>query len=87
MGHVTDGGLEPEPVVSIKGPGRPVNRVLARFGTNFRYFPANFRMEDAGRGGMVGIGGMAGRGEGSPLRGRRRFLIKAVWPAACIRRR
>ena len=29
MGHVTDGGLEPEPVVSIKAASRPVNRFLA----------------------------------------------------------
>ena len=55
MGHVTDGGLEPEPGASIKGQGRPVNWVLALFGANFRYFPANFRIEDAARGGMAGI--------------------------------
>ena len=50
MGHVTDGGLEPEPVASIKGPGRPVNGVLALFGADFRYFPANFGVEGAGKG-------------------------------------
>ena len=49
MGYVTDGGLEPEPVASIKGLGRSVNGDLALFGADFRYFPANFGMEDAGR--------------------------------------
>ena len=29
MGHVTDGGLEPEPVASIKAAARQVNRILA----------------------------------------------------------
>ena len=36
MGHVTDGGLEPEPVASIRGPGHPVNVDLALFGADFR---------------------------------------------------
>ena len=55
MGHVTDGGLEPEPVASIKGPGRPVNRILVLFGANFRYFPANFEIQDTGRGRDGGV--------------------------------
>ena len=55
MGHVTDGGLEPEPDASIKAAVRPVNRYLALFGANFRYFPANFEINDAGRGRDGGI--------------------------------
>ena len=75
MGHVTDGGLEPEPVASIKGPGRPVNRVLALFGANFSVILGEFWNEGCRQ------------GQGSSLRAPGAFLIKAVWPAACIRRR
>ena len=74
MGHVTDGGLEPEPVASIRGQGRPVNGILALFGANFRSFVANLKMGMPARGGMAGIDGMAGRGEGSPLRAPVAFL-------------
>ena len=39
--------IEPEPVASIKAAACLVNGVLARFGANFRYFPANLRMAQA----------------------------------------
>ena len=42
MGHVTDGGLEPEPVASIKGPQPGVNVLLARFGANFSVILGKF---------------------------------------------
>ena len=57
MGHVTDGGLEPEPDASIKAAAHPVNRFLALtnggFGLNLEQF-GDFEGVGAGRGGMAG---------------------------------
>ena len=80
MGHVTDGGLEPEPVASIKGPGRPVNGILVLFGANFRYFPASFEMGDAGRGRDGGVWAvLKGGGRDNPDGYRHRLAKEQVW--------
>ena len=50
MGHVTDGGLEPEPVASIKAAMRPVNGILARFEGIFGDFGRFGDFEGAGAG-------------------------------------
>ena len=55
MGYVTDGGLEPEPVASIKGAAGVVNGILALFGEIFGDFGrswGNLAAADARSGGV-----------------------------------
>ena len=71
MGYVTDGGLEPEPVASIKAAADAVNGFLARFEGIFGDFGRFSDFEGAGAGrrrdggadvGVPGDGAGAGRG-------------------------
>ena len=55
MGHVTDGGLEPEPNASIKAAAGAVNGILARFEGIFGDFGRFGGFEGAGGGGMAAL--------------------------------
>ena len=65
MGHVTDGGLEPEPDASIKAAQPGVNSVLARIYGNFGQFLWVWVLAGGVRGpavtGLSGLGGFRWR--------------------------
>ena len=59
MGHVTDGGLEPEPVASITGPAGGVNGIAALKIGNLGRILGNLVVlaaADGSGGGMAGDG-------------------------------
>ena len=86
MGHVTDGGLEPEPDASIKAAQSGVNGNLALFGANFRQFWGEFgeigrfwrrRMAVAAGWRAQGAWSIRHRLSGIVRRGRRRNAVGA----------